>query len=111
MIGARNFQPIRPAFLAWLIACAALLSAAMPAAAKDVLFGDDKIAVELIADGAPLAGEEWMLALRFRPEQTSGEEWHGYWSNPGDAGQGMRLELHLPEGWEQGEKEDRQFGV
>ncbi len=41
-----------------------------------------------------------MLALRFTPKS---EEWHGYWSNPGDAGQGMRLSLDLPAGWQMGE--------
>ena len=41
-----------------------------------------------------------MLALRFTP---SGEEWHGYWSNPGDAGLGMQLALDLPEGFTLGE--------
>ena len=63
-------------------------------------YGDANIAVQLLADGAPRPGEEWMLALRFTP---SGEEWHGYWSNPGDAGQGMQLQLDLPEGWVMGE--------
>ncbi|MEO1490449.1 MAG: protein-disulfide reductase DsbD domain-containing protein, partial [Pseudomonadota bacterium] len=33
----------------------------------------------------------------------SAPEWHGYWSNPGDAGQGMRVRLALPAGWEMGE--------
>jgi DsbC/DsbD-like thiol-disulfide interchange protein/cytochrome c biogenesis protein CcdA len=64
------------------------------------LYGDANIAVELLADGLPRAGEEWMLALRFTP---SAPEWHGYWKNPGDAGQGMRLTLDLPPGWEAGE--------
>ncbi|QIQ88045.1 MAG: thiol:disulfide interchange protein [Erythrobacter sp.] len=41
-----------------------------------------------------------MLALRFTP---SAPEWHGYWRNPGDAGQGMVLEFDLPDGWEAGE--------
>lgn len=67
---------------------------------REARYGDDNIAVELVADGAPRAGQEWMLALRFLP---SSEEWHGYWSNPGDAGQGMQLQLDLPEGWETGE--------
>ncbi|MEP4784215.1 MAG: protein-disulfide reductase DsbD domain-containing protein, partial [Erythrobacter sp.] len=106
MIGARNFHGLRAAFLAWLIAClafgAALLSAAVPVNAQEVRFGDENIAVELYTDGAPVAGEEWMLALRFTPDTSRGEEWHGYWSNPGDAGQGMQLTLNLPEGWEQG---------
>ena len=62
--------------------------------------GSDKIAVALYADGAPTEGKEWTLALRFTP---SASEWHGYWSNPGDAGQGMRLSLNLPPDWEVGE--------
>lgn len=62
--------------------------------------GDERIAVQLFADGAPRAGETWMLALRFTP---SAPEWHGYWANPGDAGLGMQLSLDLPEGWEAGE--------
>ncbi len=69
-------------------------------AAPVARYGDANIAVQLLADGAPRPGEQWMLALRFTP---SGEEWHGYWSNPGDAGQGMQLQLDLPEGWVMGE--------
>ena len=69
----------------------------IPAAPR---YGDANIAVELIADGEPMAGEEWMLALRFTP---SAPEWHGYWSNPGDAGLGMQVRLDLPAGWEVGE--------
>jgi thiol:disulfide interchange protein len=67
---------------------------------REARAGDDRIGVELIADGMPQAGEEWMLALRFTP---SAPEWHGYWSNPGDAGLGMLIELDLPEGWQMGE--------
>jgi DsbC/DsbD-like thiol-disulfide interchange protein len=63
-------------------------------------FGDENIAVELFAEGAPAEGREWMLALRFTPK---GREWHGYWSNPGDAGAGMLLALDLPPDWEVGE--------
>jgi DsbC/DsbD-like thiol-disulfide interchange protein/cytochrome c biogenesis protein CcdA len=62
--------------------------------------GDERISVDLFADGAPKAGETWMLALRFTP---SAPEWHGYWANPGDAGLGMQLSLDLPEGWQAGE--------
>ncbi len=62
-------------------------------------YGDANIAAALYADGAPRAGETWMLALRFTPKS---KEWHGYWSNPGDAGQPMRLTLDLPEGWQAG---------
>ena len=62
--------------------------------------GSDRIAVELVADGPPRPGEDWTLALHFTP---SAPEWHGYWSNPGDAGLGMSLDWTLPEGWQAGE--------
>jgi DsbC/DsbD-like thiol-disulfide interchange protein/cytochrome c biogenesis protein CcdA len=62
--------------------------------------GDERIAVELLADGMPRPGQEWMLALRFTP---SAPEWHGYWANPGDAGLGTQLALDLPEGWVAGD--------
>ena len=59
-----------------------------------------KIAVELVADGPPQPGEDWLLALHFKPVAP---EWHGYWSNPGDAGLGMALNWQLPRGWEPGD--------
>ncbi|WP_296720343.1 thioredoxin family protein [Erythrobacter sp.] len=85
------------ALFASIVLAAAGHAQEVPAEAR---YGDGNIAVELYADGAPVAGEEWMLALRFTPKSA---EWHGYWSNPGDAGQGMRLTLDLPAGWEAGE--------
>lgn len=66
----------------------------------EVRYGSDNIPVELVAQGAPQQGKEWLLALRFQP---IAEKWHGYWRNPGDAGRGMQLEWRLPEGWESGE--------
>jgi DsbC/DsbD-like thiol-disulfide interchange protein/cytochrome c biogenesis protein CcdA len=63
-------------------------------------FGDTNIAVSLYAEGQPQMGKAWLIALRFIPRAR---EWHGYWSNPGDAGQGMRLQLDLPPDWEVGE--------
>ncbi|MDC8754496.1 protein-disulfide reductase DsbD family protein [Erythrobacter sp. sf7] len=108
MSRARNFPlPIRQ-FAAWVLALVASVLLAGAAHAQDAepdagsraLYGDGNIAVALFADGAPKPGGEWMLALRFTPKS---EEWHGYWSNPGDAGQGMRLTLGLPAGWEAGE--------
>ncbi|MEM7780681.1 MAG: thioredoxin family protein [Pseudomonadota bacterium] len=67
-------------------------------------YGDENIEVRLLADGAPVVGKEWTLALRFTPRNDgSSEEWHGYWSNPGDAGLGMMLRLNLPDGWTMGE--------
>ena len=57
------------------------------------------LAAELIAEGPAVPGKTLTLAIKFKPEPG----WHGYWSNPGDAGYGMRLEWHLPEGWKAGE--------
>ena len=83
--------------LAALLALVALAFAA-PVAAQNA--ASDRIAVELVAEDAPQPGETWMLALHFTP---SSAEWHGYWSNPGDAGLGMQLDWDLPEGWRAGE--------
>lgn len=96
---------LRAQLTAWLAAlvvlAAALLGqgvwAEVPSQGR---YGDDNIAARLYLEGPPEAGETWMLALRFTPKSA---EWHGYWANPGDAGQGMRLSLDLPEGWEAGE--------
>ncbi len=105
------FRSAKLWFVASALALSAMMGAFAPASAQDIapeipiqeVFGDDNISVELRADGMPVAGEEWLLALRFSPDTSSGEEWHGYWSNPGDAGQGMDLRLNLPEAWEMGE--------
>lgn len=113
-IAASSFA--KPAWVkALLFAIAALLAFPIGVAAQEVggsdeareralvrieRAGDDNISVDLYADGAPVAGETWMLALKFTP---SAPEWHGYWSNPGDAGLGMQLTLDLPEGWQAGE--------
>lgn len=104
MSRARTFPlPIRQ-LLAWMLALFATVMLTGAGRAQDVpdeaRYGDKNIAAALFADGSPVAGGEWMLALRFTPKS---EEWHGYWSNPGDAGQGMRLRLDLPDGWELGE--------
>ena len=89
---------LRSFWLAFVLAAALLMPASL--SAQEARFGDDNIAVELRSDGPPVPGETWMLALHFTP---SSKEWHGYWSNPGDAGQGMDLQLNLPEGWVPGE--------
>lgn len=106
MIQARKFPLHKALLFAWAIAFAALFCGGLPALAQEpdapraARYGDANIAVELFADGLPKPGEEWLLALRFTP---SAEEWHGYWSNPGDAGKGMDLTLDLPDGWSMGE--------
>ncbi len=104
MIRARFFPLLLKDFAAWVCAlCASLLLAGAASAQEErqpPYYGDENISVELLADGLPQSGEQWTLALSFSP---SAPEWHGYWKNPGDAGQGMRLRLELPEGWTMGE--------
>ncbi|MBM0170209.1 protein-disulfide reductase DsbD family protein [Altererythrobacter sp. C41] len=81
-----------------LLAAFALLASSGADAQPQVT--DDNIAAEIFADGPPEAGGEWLVALRFTPRS---DEWHGYWSNPGDAGLGMELAWELPRGWSAGE--------
>jgi DsbC/DsbD-like thiol-disulfide interchange protein/cytochrome c biogenesis protein CcdA len=57
------------------------------------------IAPELLAEGGGMPGETVTLAIAMRPESG----WHGYWSNPGDAGLGMTLKWRLPAGSKAGE--------
>ncbi|MWV28573.1 protein-disulfide reductase DsbD family protein [Aurantiacibacter rhizosphaerae] len=81
----------------YLFGVCVLLAAMMAAPASAQR--ENYIAADLVAESAPVPGETLTAALRFRPT----EGWHGYWANPGDAGEGMRLEWHLPNGWEAGE--------
>lgn len=81
--------------LAALLAAVFMAAASAPAAAQPA----NNIAADLVAEHAPIPGEVLTVALRFRPQPT----WHGYWSNPGDAGVGMVLDWNLPAGWQVGE--------
>jgi len=89
----------------WLAALLVLLCLPLlmaPAAAQvraPVAAQANHIAAELVAEGPAAPGEELTLALLFTPEPG----WHGYWSNPGDAGYGMELGWNLPDGWQAGE--------
>ena len=84
----------------WALFAAIAVLLASPAAAQPAGVGSDRIPVEVFAEQPPVAGEDWLLAFRFTPVT---EEWHGYWSNPGDAGLGMALGWQLPAGWQAGE--------
>lgn len=77
--------------LAMLIVAAALFWAAWPAAAQP---RPNRITAELLAEGPVAPGGTVTLAFRMRPETG----WHGYWLNPGDAGQGMQVSWSLPAG-------------
>jgi thiol:disulfide interchange protein/DsbC/DsbD-like thiol-disulfide interchange protein len=78
-------------FLIFLFA----LLAAGPAAAQ----GRRHIEVRLVAETASVApGSTVTLAFTMRPAGG----WHGYWRNPGDAGDAPRVTWRLPEGWRAG---------
>jgi thiol:disulfide interchange protein len=77
-------------FLAFLT-----MLAAPPAVAQPWQSGRNNIAAELVAETrAPAPGSGVTIAFAFTPQPG----WHGYWLNPGDAGQPMRVEWSLPEG-------------
>jgi hypothetical protein len=61
--------------------CAVLLAAPALAAPTN-------ITPQLLVEGPAAPGGEVTLALRMKPSPG----WHGYWQNPGDAGQGMTPE-------------------
>jgi len=56
------------------------------------------IAASLVVEGPAQPDKTVMLAIHMRPKPG----WHGYWSNPGDAGLGMSLDWILPDGFEAG---------
>ncbi len=85
------------AFAMLALACAALWAAAVTAQPGGV--GDTNIRAEIFADTPRIAddgSETLTLALHFTPVS---DEWHGYWSNPGDAGLGMEVEWSWPQEW------------
>ena len=86
--------------LIWVVFAALGSLLASPATAQQAGIGSDRIAVSVFAESAPEPGKDWLLAFRFTPVA---DEWHGYWSNPGDAGLGMALDWQLPGGWQAGE--------
>ena len=71
---------------------AALFAALVPGAAQAQ---DANIAARLLGEGPVAKGGETRIAIEFSPKSA---EWHGYWSNPGDAGLGMQVEWDLPAG-------------
>ena len=59
---------------------------------------ENHMAAQLVPEGPVQPGGTVNLALAMTPQQG----WHGYWSNPGDAGYGMELDWSLPSGWQAG---------
>jgi DsbC/DsbD-like thiol-disulfide interchange protein/cytochrome c biogenesis protein CcdA len=80
-----------------LLALLLAVMAAQPVTAQRA----NHIAAELVAEGPATPGETLDIALLMTPEPT----WHGYWSNPGDAGLGIDFGWTLPAGWTAGEPE------
>ena len=78
-----------------LLALCALLGAALagaaPAAAQGMTL---HIKPQLLAEMPARPGGQVTLAVLMQPEAG----WHGYWQNPGDAGQGLTLDWTLPAG-------------
>ena len=56
--------------------------------------GPSHIHATLIAEGPVAPGGTVTLAVLMQPEAG----WHGYWSNPGDAGLALTLDWRLPDG-------------
>jgi thiol:disulfide interchange protein len=69
---------------------ATLLLAQGPAQAAE----PTHITAQLVGENTVQPGQQTTLALDMHPAHG----WHGYWLNPGDAGLGLQLTWHLPEG-------------
>ncbi|MDT0576191.1 protein-disulfide reductase DsbD family protein [Croceicoccus sp. F390] len=82
---------LRRFLVALLLACG-LFGAVSPAWANN-------IAARLVAEQPVRPGEAVTVAIAMEPKPG----WHGYWSNPGDAGLGMTLDWDLPAGVSAGE--------
>ncbi|NCP19896.1 MAG: thiol:disulfide interchange protein [Erythrobacter sp.] len=80
------------ASLAMICRALALLFAAL-LAAGGAHAQADSMPAHLVVEGPVKPGGETRIAIEFSPVS---DEWHGYWSNPGDAGLGMQVEWDLP---------------
>jgi DsbC/DsbD-like thiol-disulfide interchange protein/cytochrome c biogenesis protein CcdA len=72
---------------------AALLGLLSILFAGPVRAGDTHIKADLVAEGPIAPGGSTMIAIRFVPDAG----WHGYWKNPGDAGQPATFEWTRPD--------------
>jgi thiol:disulfide interchange protein/DsbC/DsbD-like thiol-disulfide interchange protein len=86
-----KFVPVRFLRLVALL----LLAGANPAFADSLpAAGPSHIHATLVAERGGAPGETINLALVMQPAK----DWHGYWSNPGDAGLAPTLDWTLPKG-------------
>jgi DsbC/DsbD-like thiol-disulfide interchange protein/cytochrome c biogenesis protein CcdA/thiol-disulfide isomerase/thioredoxin len=81
-------------FLAWLLMLAALLMSGSWARAQMPGMEIHVHAALEAETSEPAPGGDVTLAFAMRPDPG----WHGYWQNPGDAGEGLTLEWKLPPG-------------
>jgi len=70
------------------------LSLAAPPALAQLAQGPAHIRASLVAERPARPGETISLAVLMQPDKG----WHGYWTNPGDAGLPITLEWTLPSG-------------
>ncbi len=75
-----------------MVALVGSFSLAAPALAAPA--APTHITATLLAESGAAPGGTAVLAILMQPSPG----WHGYWSNPGDAGFGMRLDWTLPKG-------------
>ena len=81
-------------FITFLLAMLGLSSSAW-ADGPPALGASNHLSIQLVAEtDAPAAGSDVTLALDTRPQPG----WHGYWTNPGDAGFPAKLTWTLPKG-------------
>jgi DsbC/DsbD-like thiol-disulfide interchange protein/cytochrome c biogenesis protein CcdA len=91
-MGTRRYNPLVAVILHALLLLSAVAGILPSAKAQETQGGSTNIAVQLVAPDVVVPGEDTQVVLVMTP-QTG---WHGYWSNPGDAGVGMRLAWRTP---------------
>lgn len=78
---------------------ALIITVLLPSPAFAQLGREIHIAAALAPEGPVAPGETVDVAVTMTPEKG----WHGYWVNPGDAGQATAFDWTLPGGWSAGE--------
>lgn len=76
-----------------------ILTVLLPSQAFAQLGKEIHIAAALVPEGPVAPGDTVDVAVTMTPEKG----WHGYWVNPGDAGQETAFYWTLPGGWSAGE--------
>ncbi|AKM09336.1 protein-disulfide reductase DsbD family protein [Croceicoccus naphthovorans] len=92
---------MRTAFQTTVIARLFMLFAAALLALSAGAARANNMDTRLVVEAAAAPGETVTIAIA----QVPAKGWHGYWSNPGDAGYGMSLDWTLPAGFSAGQPE------